>query len=59
MHVATERKSLDVHKLYFERASGSYFWTPDCVGVFWLTAEEACHEFGDDVTAMMITLLED
>lgn len=55
----TLRSELKVHTLYYEKASGQYLWTPDGIGCYWLTAEGACHEFGDDVTATLIEKLED
>ena len=38
--MATPRKNLFIEQAYFEVSSGQYFWTPDCVGVYWFDNEE-------------------
>lgn len=52
------RKDLVQEVLYFEYESGQYFYTPDSVGVIWLTNEEAGQEFGWDTPAKWVTSLE-
>jgi hypothetical protein len=52
------RKDLEPEVLYFEYETAQYFYTPDCVGVIWLTPEEVGAEFGWDTKAIFIDSLE-
>jgi len=55
----TKRSSLKTDTLYFEVANAMYFWTPDCIGVNWMTGEEAELMFGGEVKQIDIFELED
>lgn len=57
--MATKRSSLKTDTLYFEVANAMYFWTPDCIGVNWMTGDEAEREFGGEVKQIDIYELED
>jgi hypothetical protein len=54
-----KRDDLIVNALYYDEKKQSYFFTPDGIGCYWLTAEEAVEEFPGIDEAIFIYDLED
>ena len=54
-----KRDDLQVDTLYYDEKKKEFFWTPDGIGCYWLTREEAVEEFPDVDEAVFIYDLED
>ena len=54
-----KREDLIVNTLYYDEKKKDYFFTPDGIGCYWLTSQEAAREFPDIDEAIFIYDLED
>lgn len=57
--MATPRKNLFTYQAYFEMLSGTYFWTPDCVGVYWFDSADECLAETESDFVITVQELED
>ena len=54
-----KRNDLKTFQAYHERKSGKYFWTPDCVGVYWFDTKQEVLDELMFTTVISVEELED